>query len=73
MESMMPNTKFDHVYAIVRVDAVDSSECLRLPDTITVKKIMKSKEAAEQEVLRLNAVNSSKGCVYFTQLTRLER
>jgi hypothetical protein len=40
-------------------------------DTITVTKIVLSREVAESEVARLNTLNADKGAKYFWQTTRL--
>lgn len=65
-----PNAKYDHAYAIIRLDRDAIKGELSL---VTVKKIVWSKEKAEQEVARLNRINSDKGCEYYHQITRLER
>jgi hypothetical protein len=66
------NAKYDHVYAIIRLDEFLSGAA---PDRnlITVKKVVRSQEEAEREVHRLNKLNADKGCQYFYQITRLER
>jgi hypothetical protein len=60
------------VFAIVRVDLADLKF---LPDEIRsiikVKAIVSSMDEAAKEVERLNALNQSKGSVYFWQATRL--
>lgn len=72
MERLSPNLKYDHVFAIVRVDTFGEIEVK--PETmVTVKKIAWSQRDAEAEVARLNRLNKDKGCVYFWQITRLER
>ena len=38
---------------------------------ITVKEVVRSREIAEAEVARLNALNADKGARYFCQITRL--
>lgn len=62
---MKPNPKFDHAYAIIRLDEGEP-----LP---TVKKVMWDSEAAEKEAKRLNEVNQDKKCLYISQITRVER
>jgi len=57
------------VYAIIRIDRFDTDASLE--DIITVTEIVSSLDAAEAEVLRLNALNGSKGSRYFWQTTRL--
>ena len=66
------NAKYDHVYAVVRVDDGDQSGALD-QNRVTVTKVFRSKERASADVERLRAVNSNKRCHYFCQITRLER
>jgi hypothetical protein len=69
---MKPNLKYDHAFAIVRVDGnIDNRE--EPSNLIVVKKVVWSEEAAESEVARLNRLNADKGCVYFWTITRVER
>ena len=63
---MSRDTK-EHVWAIIRVER----EITNPEWHITVTKILRSQAAAEREVARLNALNESKGCRYFSQITRL--
>ena len=72
MGTEAPNAKYDHVYAIIRLDEFLSGTA---PDRnlVTVKKVVRSREEAEREVHRLNQLNADKGCQYFYQITRLER
>jgi hypothetical protein len=69
---MKPNNKFDHVYAIIRVDEYPG---LVVPtqETISVTKVMWDARVAKQEVDRLNAQRKSEKSHYFLQVTRLER
>jgi hypothetical protein len=73
MATECPNVKYDHVYAIIRLDK-DGSGCAR-PDRnlVTITKVLRSKEDAEREAKRLNTLNADKGCEYYCQVTRLER
>jgi hypothetical protein len=66
-----PNLRFDRAYVIVRFDGFhDDAD----PETaITVKKVVWDQATAEREVERLNRLNAEKGCVYFWQMTRVER
>jgi hypothetical protein len=67
-----PNARYDHVFAIIRVDV----SCDVEPDyeqSITVKKIVRSQEEAEAEVARLNRLRKSERSKYFWQITRMER
>jgi len=64
-----PNSKSKHLFAVLRIDLpVDQDN----PENcIAVVKVFHSKLAAEHEVLRLNNLNSEKGCRYFLNITRL--
>src|SRR5205809_523724 len=73
MNGPNPNAKHDHVFAILRLDRAAVPDVLPDKDLITVKKVVWTQEVAEREVRRLNALNADKGCVYYWQLTRLER
>lgn len=55
------------LYAIVRVDSDLTDPEL----AVTVKKVVRSKARTDDEVRRLNQLNSSKGARYFSQMTRL--
>ena len=57
--------RFDHVYAIVRVDAFLSGLDIPPDHCITVKKIVLDAEVAEAEVKRLNELKAGKNCHYF--------
>ncbi len=66
------NLRYDHAFAIVRIDTflgLDPSA----RDAISVKKVVRSAEAAEREVARLNSLNQDRGATYFWTITRLER
>lgn len=66
------NSTYDHAFAIVRVDLFH--DLAADPETaITVKKVVLSEQFAEEEVSRLNTLNRDKQCMYFWQVTRLER
>ena len=67
-----PNSKYDHVFAVVRVDMFHGLE-VPAESLVVVKKVVWTQEVAEAEVARLNHLNQDKGCVYFWQITRLER
>jgi hypothetical protein len=66
-----------HVYAVVRIDLPDSESVDEIAGDpalwITVKEIVPTREEADKEVQRLNALNADKGCIYFSQVTRLFR
>lgn len=60
----------DEVYAIIRWEGFHGNDAA--PDVlVTVKEIVRSQELAEAEVLRLNALNESKGVRYWWQSTHL--
>lgn len=72
MDENKPNLKYDHVFAIVRVDSFQ--DLAVSPETkIVIKKIVLTQEVAKAEVTRLNNLNNNKNCIYFYQMTRLER
>ena len=73
MTQESPNAKYDHIYAIIRLDRDVISGGIIDRNQVMVKKVVLSKEKAEQEVDRLNRLNSDKGCEYYYQITRLER
>jgi hypothetical protein len=68
-----PNAKYDHVFAIVRLDLGDAEPRRLDRKWITIKEIVPSMEAAEKEVLRLNKLNADKNCIYYWEITRLVR
>ena len=68
-----PNARYEHVFAIVRVDTyVDVDMGVEPGAAITVTKVLREQEIAEAEVERLNLLNSPKGSSYFWTITRLE-
>jgi hypothetical protein len=69
---MQPNPRYDHAYAIVRVDTFQGPD-VAWENKITVKSIVSNAAAARAEVERLNQLNKDKGCIYFWQITRLEK
>ena len=64
--------KYQHVYAIVRVDDYGGYD-IELRNRIAVKKVVWTQDVAEREVERLNQLNGPKGALYFWQVTRLEQ
>lgn len=66
-----PNRKYDHVFAIVRIDTPASAET-PLWQMVVVTKVVWEQETAEREVERLNRLNGSKGAFYLWMITRLE-
>ena len=73
MAQESPNAKYDHIYAIIRLDRDVISGGIIDRNQVMVKKVVLSKEKAEQEVDRFNRLNTDKGCEYYYQITRLER
>jgi len=63
-----PNSKWRHVYAVVRFDLPLDSE--HPQDRVSVVKVFTSRDAAEQEVSGLMKINSDKGCEYAAYVTR---
>jgi hypothetical protein len=59
-----------HVFAVVRLDNF-LSDVAPPANAVTVKEVVLTQQEAENEVQRLNAVNSGKNCLYFWQMTRL--
>jgi hypothetical protein len=55
----------------VRLDEHQSPDA-SLEARFYVKKVMLTEQAAEEEVARLNALNSDKGCRYVVHVTRLD-
>lgn len=53
------------VFAVFRID-----DDLDLPDAITIVKVLSTRENAQSETDRLNALNGDKGCSYHWQATR---
>jgi hypothetical protein len=64
-----PHSKFRHLYAVLRIDVPVNPE--NPENSIAVVKVFSSKFSAEQEVARLNKINSEKGCRYVLNTTRL--
>ncbi len=60
-----PNSKYLHLYAIVRFDPDLSCE-----NGATVVKVFPTKELAEQEASRLREVNKGKRSTYAVQIAR---
>jgi hypothetical protein len=60
-----PHSRYQHVYAIVRLDSQMSLE-----NCATVVKVFPSRVLAEQEACRLREVNKGKHCIYSVQVTR---
>jgi len=59
----------DQVYAVLRWDAFQAPDST--PEVqVTVKEVVRSRELAEAEVVRLNALNEGKQVRYWWQRTR---
>jgi hypothetical protein len=64
-----PPSKFQHVYAVVRIDTpFDESHP---ENSVAVVKVARSEEAAVGEVSRSNKINAGKNCVYIACVSRL--
>ena len=59
--------KSDHIFVILRTDRYQTEPL------VTVTSAVWTREAAEAEVARLNALNGPKGCEYSWQIARLRR
>ena len=68
-----PNSKFEHGFAIVRLEIDWPRDKDIDQNIVSVKKIVGSMEEAEKEVARLNKINSSKGYHYHWEIARLDR
>lgn len=67
--SETPHSKFRHLYAVLRIDLPVNPD--NPENSIAVVKAFFSKLSAEQEVSRLNKLNSGKRCRYVLNVTRL--
>lgn len=67
-----PNRKFDHAYAILRLDPRQSADT-PLDTAVTVKQVVWSEQEAAAEVARLNALRPGAAARYFWQVTRIAR
>lgn len=70
-DDLKPNAKYDHVFAIVRIDKFLEA----FPDEhkITVTKILHDIDDADEEVMRLNELHPDGQVRYFVKISRLER
>jgi hypothetical protein len=68
MATETPNSKFIHLYAIVRVDLPVNQD--HPTNCIAVVKVFSSKKSAEQEASRLNKINEGKKCHYGVYISR---
>lgn len=69
-----PQEKHEQVYAVCRFQAIHAHQRgqVRQRDFAVVR-VVRSEEAAKEEVERLNAMNRGKGSIYFYQETRMDR
>ncbi len=67
-----PNAKYDHGYAIVRIDGPDAVVDEDL-NAITILKVLRTEQKAKEEVRRLNTLKRGKGARYLSVITRIER
>ena len=71
-EALKPNKKHRHIYAIIRYES-NADEKTPIEHRVTVKKVVNGLRYAEQEVKRLNDLNSDKSSCYFCQITAIGR
>jgi hypothetical protein len=70
VEKIATHKEHESVYAILRYDGFQGE--LSAPEgSITVKEVVRSRDVAEAEVTRLNAINGEKDVRYWWQYTRL--
>jgi hypothetical protein len=63
-----PHSCYEHVYAIVRADLPLNQA---MPEnSVSVVKVMSSRQMADREAARLNGINKDKACRYFVNTTR---
>ena len=67
------NSKYEHVFAVIRVEDYPDVEQDEIEDVFTITKILRRQDDAEREVERLNNLNRDQSTKYFWQITRLER
>jgi hypothetical protein len=64
-----PHSKFQQVYAVLRIDFPVGQE--NPENSIAIVKVLCSRTMAEQEVSRLSETNKAKTCRYVMHVTRL--
>jgi hypothetical protein len=69
---MEPNKRFDHVFAIIRIDEFRNPD-VPVEDRVVVQKIMWNEQAAEKELDRLNNLKPGGRSRYCLQIARIER
>ena len=75
MAEWKPNPKYDHAFAIVRIDGFHHDiDLMEEPEVlVTIKKVVWSREDAESEVERLNHLKAGSEVVYFWTIARVEK
>lgn len=58
----LPNAKFDHGFAIVRIDNFDAYP--GIAESVTVNRVVCDKDLGIEEIERPNNLNQDKGCKY---------
>lgn len=69
-----PNSRYKHVFPVVRVDFDEAQAVLEraaVRDRVTVTKVFATKESAQREADRLNALSSTSESLYFVTYGRL--
>lgn len=62
-----PNKRYPHVFGVVRVDP----GCSSVRDSVSGTKAFRTRDEAEAECERLEAVNGAKACAYVVVYLRL--
>jgi hypothetical protein len=75
MTRWKPNLKYDHAFAIVRIDGFHhDTDLMEKPEVLViVKKVVWSREVAESEVERLNRLKAGSEVKYFWTIARVEK
>lgn len=70
-EQLKPNLKFDHAYAIIRIDNFHRPEAL-IEDKVSVVKIIWDVDRCSKECIRLNKLSSG-DVRYIVQIVKVEK
>jgi hypothetical protein len=72
VEANTPNTRFPHLWIVLRIDQYPGTPWDQ--DAVTVTSVFTSEEAALADVDRLNALTAERGggSTYFTRIGRLK-
>jgi hypothetical protein len=75
MTQWKPNPRYDHAFAIVRIDGFHhDTDLMEEPEVlVNVKKVVWSREVAETEVERLNRLKAGSEVIYFWTIARVEK